>query len=242
MQTNPNPAQPAGTISFLHSKPFDLLDATDCDLKNGVVMKNFIFKYNLYFLAATGVTAAIYTAVNWSTMPVLQRMVGLIFPLYVLHELEEFKFPGGFAEMAMSSLDFSLPKPEASKLVVTLGIFTVAFVPFFFHQVAWLAIAPMLLGIGELFAHFGMVRLFKLERFYSPGMVTSVLMAPVSIYCIIYVIQNNLMQPVAWLFSILYIVTVFLIGQVTVVRINGMSYFEFIKNGRASVLAKLNQK
>lgn len=42
-------------------------------------MIKFILKNNLYIMAALGLGVAAFVAVNWRSMPVLQRMVGLFF-------------------------------------------------------------------------------------------------------------------------------------------------------------------
>ena len=42
-------------------------------------------KNNLYLMAALGVIVAVYVAVNWTSMPVLQRMVSLFFVGLVMH-------------------------------------------------------------------------------------------------------------------------------------------------------------
>ncbi|MBT8340496.1 MAG: HXXEE domain-containing protein [Desulfatitalea sp.] len=197
-------------------------------------MKSFIFKNSLNILAVTGGMVAIYTAMSWSAMPVLQRMAGLIFIALVVHAWEEYRFPGGFMEMETRHLNITFPRPEINELVLVVGILCLGLVPLFFPHVVWLTMAPMLLFIGQFPGHIGAVKRFKLERFYSPGLVTAVLMQPIPIYSIIYVVQNKLMHPVEWLFSIVYAGIVMAIGSIIIIRMNGRKVFEFIKNARAA--------
>jgi hypothetical protein len=56
-------------------------------------LANFVLRNNLY-LMALGVAVASYVALNWSSMPVLQRMVGLFFVGLVMRLWEEGRFPG----------------------------------------------------------------------------------------------------------------------------------------------------
>jgi hypothetical protein len=42
-------------------------------------------KNNLYLMAALGVIVGVYVAVNWTSMPVLQRTVSLFFVGLVMH-------------------------------------------------------------------------------------------------------------------------------------------------------------
>lgn len=205
-------------------------------------MKNFFVKNSLYLLSALAGIVAIFLALNWGTLPVPQRMVGLLFIALTFHEWEEFRLPGGFAEMVTSNLKFSLVEFDTAKLLVAAAILFIGFVPLFFPQVIWLAMAPVLLGIFENVAHFGAIKLFKRERFYTPGMATAFfLMLPISTYSLIYVAQNNLMQPLAWLFSFLFIAVVFVTAQATIITLNGMNYFDFIKTARSAILAKHNK-
>lgn len=198
-------------------------------------------KNSIHLLTISGVAALVYTAVNWSIMPVPQRMTGLICMAYALHAWEEFRFPGGFMETVGSNLNYSFSNPRSTELLVFTAIFCVSFVPFIFSHVAWLAMTPMLLGIMEVIAHFGMIRLFKLERFYSSGLISALIMLPISIYSITYVVQNGLMHPVQWLFPILYLFMVMFISQLILLKINGMKLIDFLKTRRAA-FARLLQK
>lgn len=111
---------------------------------------------------------------------------------------------------------------------------------FFFPDVVWLAMAPILLGVFEAIVHLAAIKIFKLPRFYSPGLVTAwLLLLPISIYTMTYVVQNNLMQPWwYWLLSLLYMFIGVMIAQQIVVRMNGMKYSDFLKNVRANILGK----
>jgi uncharacterized membrane protein len=71
-------------------------------------MKRFVLQNALYLLTALGIGVGLYVLANWSAMPVLQRMVGLFFIGVTLHVWEEFRFPGGFAELITARLNFAL--------------------------------------------------------------------------------------------------------------------------------------
>ena len=61
-------------------------------------------KNNLYLMAALGVIVAVYVAVNWTSMPVLQRMVSLFFVGLVMHLWEVGAQPGGRACLLLAPL------------------------------------------------------------------------------------------------------------------------------------------
>jgi len=202
-------------------------------------MKNFFIKNNLYLLTALGVAVLIFAVVNWSVMPVLQRMICLFFCAVILHLWEEGRFPGGFTDMITRKLNFTQRDPHFGEIITVSYVLFLTFIPLFFPNVTWLAMAPILLGFFEVIAHLGAIKMFNLPRFYSPGLLTAVVaMLPISIYTIVYVAQNSLMQPVFWLFSVLYMIAGLLTAQRIVVRASGMKYSDFLKNVRATIFAK----
>ncbi|MBT8342106.1 MAG: HXXEE domain-containing protein [Desulfatitalea sp.] len=196
-------------------------------------MKSFFYKNSLNILALIGVSAAVYVAMNWSAMPVLQRLVGLIFISLVVHAWEEYRFPGGFIQMEERNFNVSFPRPEINELILAILILYTGLVPFFFPEVAWLAMAPMLLFLFQLPGHIGASKKSKTKGIYTPGLVTAILVQPIPIYSIYYVVQNDLMQPVHWLYSILYAVIGFWIGSIIIIKGNGKNVIEFIKTARA---------
>ena len=202
-------------------------------------MKNFFVKNNLYLMTALGVAVLIFAAVNWSAMLVLQRVVSLFFCTLVLHLWEEGKFPGGFTELMTSKLDFTQSNPHFGELITEAYVLTITFIPLFFPNVIWLAMAPIMLGFLESVMHLAAIKMFNLPRFYSPGMVTAIFaMLPISIYTVVYVVQSSLMQPLYWLYSLLYMIAGLMIAQQIVVRMSGMKYSEFLKKVRANISPK----
>ena len=196
-------------------------------------MKNFLAKNNLYLMTALGVAVLIFAVVNWSAMPVLQRMVSLFFCALVLHLWEEGKFPGGFADLMTSKINLPEGNTHFGELITSAYVLALAFVPLFFPNVVCLALAPIMLGFLEAIMHVAAIRMFNLARFYSPGLVTAVfVMLPISLYSVVYVVQNNLMQPLYWLYSIVYMLVGLALAQQIVVRMMGMKYREFLKNVR----------
>jgi hypothetical protein len=202
-------------------------------------MKHFVIRNNLYLLTALAVFVGLYVAMNWSAMPVLQRLVGLFFIGITFHVWEEFRFPGGFAEMIMSRLNFAIADMNSAKMIVVTYVLYLAFVPLFFPHIGWLAMPAMLLGVLEVVGHLAMIKMFRLKRFYSPGLVTAaVVLLPISIYGISFVAQNHLVQPWEWLWALFYMIVGLVIAQATVVRMNGLKYAEFLKRLRSTLFAR----
>ena len=202
-------------------------------------MKQFVLRNNLNLLAALGIGVAIYLSVSWAVMPVLQRSVGLFFVALVLHVWEEMRYPGGFAEMVTRRLNFALPNRYAAESIVAGYVLYLVFVPLFFPHVPWLAMASMLLGVLEAIAHLAEIKIFRRKYFYSPGLVTAVLLLlPIATYGISYAVRQDLMRPLDWVWSLLYMAIGFAIAQGTVVRMSGLEYLDFLKRVRSVLFAK----
>lgn len=199
-------------------------------------MKNFLAKNNLYLMTTLGIGILIYTVINWSGMPVLQRMVSLFYCALVLHLWEEGKFPGGFADLMTSKLNLPEGNTHFGELITSVYVLALAFLPLFFPNVVWLALAPIMLGFLEAVMHVAAIKMFNLPRFYSPGMVTALIaLLPISTYSVVYVVQNSLTLPLHWLYAILYMLVGLILAQQIVVRMMGMKYSEFMQNVRANI-------
>lgn len=202
-------------------------------------MQKFLEKNSIWFSTVIGLGVAVFTIVNWQSMPMMQRLVALYFIAISLHEWEEMHFPGGFVEMVLQGIGFKLKNQGFAMLSLFVGEMFIAFVPLFFPNIIWMCVAPLLLGFIETIAHLAATRMNKSKKFYSPGMITSLLvMLPISIYGIVYVIQSGIMKPIYWLYSLLWLVVPVLIGQIAIVTSSGMKYGEFINNARKALFGR----
>lgn len=186
-------------------------------------------------MAALGVGVAIFLTLNWSSMPILQRLGCLFFIGLVMHLWEEGRFPGGFVEMITEHLHFTASSREFGEIVTAAYVLILAFVPLFFPRVPFLTMSAMMLGIMEAVMHTAMIRMFRL-KYYSPGLVTAVfVLFPISLYAFIYVIRENLLSPASWLFAFFYMLFGLAIAQQIVIRGSGMKYMDFLRTVRTSL-------
>lgn len=96
-------------------------------------MKQFLVRNNLNLLALLGVGVIAYLAIFWAEMPVMQRTVGVFFVALVAHVWEEMRYPGGFAELMTSRLDFAIHNIDAAHAIVGGYVLYLVFVPLFFR-------------------------------------------------------------------------------------------------------------
>ncbi len=200
-------------------------------------MLKFILRNNLYLMAALGLGVAIYLALNWSSTPVLQRMTGLFFIALVMHLWEEGRFPAASWRWSRNICTSRRPTSISGEVDFAVLVLIIGFVPLFFPHVPFLAMAAMILGLLEAVAHVAVIRIFRLKHFYSPGMVTAVVvLLPISLYTISYAVRWSLMSPGLWLLSLLYFLFGFVVAQQIIIRASGMKYSEFLGNVKKAFL------
>ena len=162
-----------------------------------------------------------YLISAWNELVLLQKLLILNFIAVLIHQFEEYSWPGGFPAVANkvflpgSKLErFMDPLNQNSSMVANL-IFAYGFylVPVFFPNVIWLGLAPVLLGLTmQVIGHVIYVNI-KLRSFYSPGVAATVFgHVPIGVIYIYHIIANNLVNLGDWLLAVVYmIVSMFLI-------------------------------
>lgn len=202
-------------------------------------MNNSIVKNSLYIMTALGAIDVLFTAIYWSEMDMLQRLVSIFFVGLILHLWEEGRFPGGFTRMITDKLNFTAKSPHFGEGVTVLYVLIIVSLPFIFPHIPILAFAALYLGILEVLAHILVIRMYDKSKIYSPGLITSVfILLPVSVYAIVYAVQNNLMHSFDWLYSFLILICGLALAQQIVVRSSGMKYSEFLHNVKMTLFTK----
>ena len=116
-------------------------------------MKDFILKNQFWGVMLLGLGVAVWSIFCWSKMTPTQHIAALFFIAIALHCIEEMKLPGGFVDMVVKFIGFPAVDMRLPKLLLTLFVVYLAFVPLFFPQVAWMGAAPLYLGVVEVVAH-----------------------------------------------------------------------------------------
>ncbi len=208
----------------------------------GVNME-FWAKHNLLILTIAGIGLAAYLIIGWGGMDPVQRAIGIFIVGITLHEWEEMRFPGGFFDLMTNMFGIK----DATELqigkahgAVALAIVFFAYVPFFLHEISFLAMVPAILGIFESFIHVAGIKIHRLKSPYSPGMATALLVLLPSAVCIIAFGAQG-MPAWQWVLSIVYYLATFLLMEVCVWGAFGIKPKELpvrAKGARAYVLGK----
>lgn len=199
-------------------------------------MRKWVAKYNLEVLTFLLGTFIVCAAAFYPCLGIIQRfMLGFMW-LFVLHEWEESKYPGGFVDLMAANLLKHKVSQEAanlSRIPTTTLIIGFTVVPFFFDHVWILVLLPVYLSLFEGIVHVMGIKLMQQPRPYTPGMVTALAEFVLGAACLGYLIA---FCSVAWweyLVSVVLYFVCFAFMQSRITRLVGMRYRELPKLMRA---------
>ncbi len=185
---------------------------------------NFIRRhwYNIGLIVA--IVAGVYLAFTWHHMAILQRLLLLNFIALLIHQFEEYGFPGGepaIMNMVLqpSSTPERYPLNQNSAMITNVSIAYIMYlIPVFFPNVIWLGLAPTLFGMAQFIVH-GIMTNKKLKTFYNPGLGAVVFLhIPIGIYYIFQIQSTGIASGWDWVIGVAYMfLTAFIV-------VNKMTY------------------
>lgn len=151
-----------------------------------------------------------YFHLNRSKLTTTQKFLLLNFMTVLVHQFEEYRFPGGFPA-AMNIGVHSSTRPDRfplssqsstfTNVVATYGFYLP---PFFFPDQVWAGLAPILFGFGQFFIH-GININLKLGSIYNPGLASVVFMhIPLGYYYIRYMTESGQLNGRQWALGLVY--------------------------------------
>ena len=193
-------------------------------------MKRFIKYYALEIYTVLALSFIVAAAVigNLSTV---QKLVVVDALLFVLHEWEEGHYPGGFIKLISGLVGIRVDEDmsRASRIPAGILLLTLSIVPFVFDTIPLITIAVATFGIIECFVHTMGIRLFRMKRFYTPGMVTAWLEFVVSVMMITYLAVNDIARWYDYVFGPLLMIVCFGLLQKTMTLMVGIRYSDMPK-------------
>lgn len=180
-------------------------------------------RYWYYIGLGVAIIVGIILAFIWKDADVLIRVQMLSFIAILLHQFEEYGFPGGEPAIMNKVLRGSdkpdrYPLNQFSAMLSNVLISYIVYVlPIVFPNVIWLGLAPILMGMMQFIVH-GILTNIKMKSLYNPGLGAVVLLhIPLGIFYINYITTNGLATANDWIFGIIYtILTVgFVLGALT---------------------------
>ena len=199
-------------------------------------MDKFMKKYSFLLTSLLGVIAVMWLVIGWNDMDMLRKLPIIYIAALAVHEIEELKFPGGFVELVTAMTGLKLKKLGLAKLGLLMFTLYATIIPAFISGYVWPVMATMFIGIIEIFAHLAAARVNP-KKFYSPGMLTAVIVQfPVAVYGFYYLFSNQMVKGIYWLYAFIFLLIPLFGLQAIIVKSNGQKYGEFINKARKAML------
>lgn len=200
-------------------------------------MKKLIVNYNLEILTTVlsivfGVSLFFWDSLSLAGKALLGFMV-----LYTFHEWEESRFPGGFYDLFFDGFGIEITASEARMhLPVAIYILIMLLVPFALQQTTFLMLIPLGVGLFEGVIHVAGIKIHKLKKPYTPGMITGLIMFAYSIFIIIQINKVGGLPLWQWIIGFVLAFAGFAVMEKFFLRTVGLSFGDFRKMAMTRVL------
>ena len=195
-----------------------------------------ILKYNLEILSLLMFAMIGCALIFVPELTVVQKyLLGYMF-LYTLHEWEECRFPGGFSKLMsrLMGLELTKEKEELSHIPVAVLLIAVTFIPFFVQQPV-IVLIPVYLGIFEGVVHVVGIKLHKMSKPYTPGMVTALALLVLSISALAVFARYDLVSAAEYAWGVLCMFLCFAAMQRTVLATFGLGYKDMLAAAKSKM-------
>jgi hypothetical protein len=161
--------------------------------------------FDLVTILVTALAIGLYIIQPSGMTLLLWLSLGSLF----LHQIEEWRYPGYFPGMLNTAI-FKSDMPDRYPLNANSGmIVNVVFgwgsyllAALFWQQAIWLAIATILVSIGNIVAH-TIIFNIKGKTLYNPGLITSWLFfVPIVYFFFLMVVGQQLATPLDWVIGV----------------------------------------
>ncbi|MGG3307434.1 HXXEE domain-containing protein [Paenibacillus lautus] len=150
--------------------------------------------------------------VNGSLMPEIEIILWLSFVAILVHQFEEYRWPGYFGGL-FNGVIFRSEHPERyplntqSAMIINLGIaYLFYLLPVFVPNLIWLGLAPVFMGFFQFIWH-GIFANIKARTIYNPGLGAVLLFHfPIGGWYIYHIVSYNLASAWDWILGSVYFV------------------------------------
>ena len=200
-------------------------------------MKKWIVNYNLEIMT---VILAIIFGVSlffWDCLTLAGKSLLGFMVLYTLHEWEESRFPGGFYDLFFGGFGIEITASEARMhLPVAIYILVMLLVPLALQQVTFLVLIPLGLGLFEGVIHVAGIKIHRLKKPYTPGMITGLILFAYSIFIITQINKAGGLPSWQWIGGFVLAFVGFAVMEQFFLRTVGLTFGDFRKMAMARVL------
>ena len=171
-------------------------------------------------------------ALFMNNLTVVQQFAVWVSFLCILHEWEEGRYPGGFLDLISGhvlKMDIDKETKLGSRLITAVFIFTITIVPFFFgNKIPMFSVAMAAFCIFEGCIHVAGIKIFQMDKPYTPGLVTAEIELVTGIALIIYLVANRLGAWYDYTFGPFVFIACFAIMQRSLMAMIGLRYKDML--------------
>ncbi|AOR61802.1 HXXEE domain-containing protein [Pectobacterium wasabiae] len=152
----------------------------------------------------------VWLVASWNEIGWLHRLSALNFIALMLHQFEEYRWPGGFPAVMNIGLSNSeypdrYPLNQHNTLVTNVFLaYPFYLLPIFFPEYAWIGIPPILFGLSQFGIH-GIRVNRAMKTLYNPGLAAVILgHIPFGLAYIWYGQTHGLISGFDWIWGLMY--------------------------------------
>ena len=203
-------------------------------------MIKFIRYYSLEIYSVISILFLLIATIM-GDLSFIQKAALIYTVLFLLHEWEEGVYPGGFFDKFSEVLDVKSNEElrRITRVPVDILLLIITIVPFCLDNYMIPILMTATLGILEGIVHIGFIKLFRMGKFYSPGMVTAEIQFVASVSFYIYTIKHNMATGLEYLFGALLMIIAFMIMQKSLIKIIGIKNYSQVPK---MVLKRIKEK
>ena len=178
---------------------------------------------SLVFLTCAGIS---------DNLSFAQKAVMVYTLLFVFHEWEEGRYPGGFLDKVVGKVTGVTASEElkrASRIPTGILLLTFSMVPYFFDNQPLFLMVATNLCVFEGLIHIIGIKLANLDIPYTPGMVTAELELITGIYVYAHLSDSGLLSVWNILLGILLFIVCFIAMQRSLLAMAGKNYGYIVK-------------
>ncbi|MHA1353245.1 MAG: HXXEE domain-containing protein [Candidatus Heimdallarchaeaceae archaeon] len=161
------------------------------------------------FFAIVIIFIVIFLWKNSSLTNKLSLLYWLNLAVLMLHEFEEYVFPGGFKQFINYKTVFAVedssgfePINDVVVVVINLGVWTLFVFAALISSIApWLGFAMIIFNVVNIVGHLLVFQ--KKVKGYNPGAVTAFLMIPFLVLSSIFIISNQFLTTLGYVLAVL---------------------------------------
>lgn len=202
-----------------------------------------IAKNNLEMMSVILAVVLCVSLIFWERLTLAGRALLGYMLLYTLHEWEESRIPGGFYDLFFGGFGMTITASEARMhLPVAIYILVMLLVPFALQQITFLTLIPLGLGLFEGVIHVAGIKIHKLKKPYTPGMITGLILFVYSIFVLTQINKAGGLPAWQWIVDFLLSFAGFAVMERFFLRTVGLTFGEFRKMAMARVLGSKKQQ